>query len=326
MLGRLRQVPYAGGPGAIAALGSGGPILAYAAPAAAGGLVDRNGDWPTQAINQMLSAPAQSSDLTFWAQGVGAWGRINSDGNAADLTRNLGGVFTGFDGRFALPAGRALPIQSLWLFCSHRDEPLGRHDNSVIPLELTHDRLDFFPHRFTFDVAHLLENWPHLREGIPSMLHRCGKRRELLRAWHNFHGHLTEAGLLEYFATYHPTRTFPGLQRVPAAIQHDDEHVQRLTNGWFRLCVELGGKSFDAGIEARCIQPMPFPDRERASAPACKARHRGFGLQFDAAASIKRVCIVRQALPGPPHPDKRASGRRCPWPRRSRSGPRASQP
>ena len=48
----------------------------------------------------MLSAPAQSSDLTFWAQGVGAWGRINSDGNAADLTRNLGGVFTGFDGRF----------------------------------------------------------------------------------------------------------------------------------------------------------------------------------------------------------------------------------
>ena len=100
MLGRLRQVPYAGGPGAIAALGSGGPILAYAAPAAAGGLVDRNGDRPTQAINQMLSAPAQSSDLTFWAQGVGAWGRINSDGNAADLTRNLGGVFTGFDGRF----------------------------------------------------------------------------------------------------------------------------------------------------------------------------------------------------------------------------------
>ena len=61
---------------------------------------DRNGDRPTQAINQMLSAPAQSSDLTFWAQGVGAWGRINSDGNAADLARNLGGVFTGFDGRF----------------------------------------------------------------------------------------------------------------------------------------------------------------------------------------------------------------------------------
>ena len=100
VLGRLRQVPYAGGPGAIAALGSGGPILAYAAPAAAGGLADRNGDRSTQAINQMLSAPAQSSDLTFWAQGVGAWGRINSDGNAADLTRNLGGVFTGFDGRF----------------------------------------------------------------------------------------------------------------------------------------------------------------------------------------------------------------------------------
>jgi outer membrane autotransporter protein len=100
VLGRLRQAPYAGADGAMAALGSGGPILAYAEPAADRGLADRDGDRPTQAINQMLRAPAQSSDLTFWAQGVGAWGRVNSDGNAADLNRNLGGVFTGFDGRF----------------------------------------------------------------------------------------------------------------------------------------------------------------------------------------------------------------------------------
>src|SRR5262249_33482067 len=48
-----------------------------------------------------LEAPLQTpDDLTFWAQGVGAWGRINSDGNAADVARNLGGIFTGFDGRF----------------------------------------------------------------------------------------------------------------------------------------------------------------------------------------------------------------------------------
>jgi len=100
VLGRLRQAPYAGADGAMAALGSGGPILAYAEPAADRGLADRNSDRPTQAINQMLSAPAQSPDLTFWAQGVGAWGRVNSDGNAADLSRNLGGGFTGFDGRF----------------------------------------------------------------------------------------------------------------------------------------------------------------------------------------------------------------------------------
>ena len=289
MLGRLRQVPYAGGPGAIAALGSGGPILAYAAPAAAGGLVDRNGDRPTQAINQMLSAPAQSSDLTFWAQGVGAWGRINSDGNAADLTRNLGGVFTGFDGRFALPAGRALPIQSLLLFCSHRDEPLGRHDNSVIPLELTHDRLDFFPHRFTFDVAHLLENWPHLREGIPSMLHRCGKRRELLRAWHNFHGHLMEAGLLEYFAKHswitqrEHSRVFKGCRRQSSMTT---SNCQRLTNVRFLLCgrEDYGGKS-SAGLErtaysSQCLFPL---GDEHQRQPANRGIE-GFGLQFEAAA------------------------------------------
>ena len=97
VLGRLRQAPYAGAEGAIAALGSGGPILAYAGPAAGGGLADRDGQ---RAINQLFGAPAQSADLTFWAQGVGAWGRVNSDGNAADLNRNLGGVFTGFDARF----------------------------------------------------------------------------------------------------------------------------------------------------------------------------------------------------------------------------------
>src|SRR5262245_53079706 len=90
VLGRLRQAPYAGADGAMAALGSGGPILAYADPVAGGGLTDRSGDRPTQAIDQALRAPAQSSDLTFWAQGVGAWGRVNSDGNAADLNRNLG--------------------------------------------------------------------------------------------------------------------------------------------------------------------------------------------------------------------------------------------
>src|SRR5262245_17481333 len=97
VLGRLRQAPYAGADGAIAALGSGGPILAYADPGAGSGLADRDGQ---RAINQLFGTPAQSSDLTFWAQGVGAWGRVNSDGNAADLNRNLGGVFTGFDGRF----------------------------------------------------------------------------------------------------------------------------------------------------------------------------------------------------------------------------------
>src|SRR5499427_989866 len=100
VLGRLRQASYAGGADAFAALASGGPIVAYADPAAGGGLAYRDGDRPNQVINQLFGAPPQSSDLTFWAQGVGAWGRINSDGNAADVSRNLGGGFTGFDGRF----------------------------------------------------------------------------------------------------------------------------------------------------------------------------------------------------------------------------------
>src|SRR5262249_43897435 len=59
-----------------------------------------DGQRPAPPITPPLGAPLESPDLTFWAQGVGAWGRINSDGNAADVSRNLGGIFTGFDGRF----------------------------------------------------------------------------------------------------------------------------------------------------------------------------------------------------------------------------------
>src|SRR5262249_57039155 len=86
-----------GGGGLCAGLAGGGPFWPYADPAgnAAYGLR------PASPITPPLEAPLQTpDDLTFWAQGVGAWGRINSDGNAADVARNLGGIFTGFDGRF----------------------------------------------------------------------------------------------------------------------------------------------------------------------------------------------------------------------------------
>jgi outer membrane autotransporter protein len=100
VLGRLRQAPYAGGTGAIAALGSGGPTLAYGEPAtdAALAYAAKKPSFPIKA--PPLAAPAETPDLTFWAQGVGAWGKIDSDGNAADVSRNLSGVFTGFDRRF----------------------------------------------------------------------------------------------------------------------------------------------------------------------------------------------------------------------------------
>jgi outer membrane autotransporter protein len=100
VLGRLRQAPYAGGSGAIAALGSGGPTLAYGESAtdAALAYANKKPSFPIKA--PPFAAPVETPDLTFWAQGVGAWGKIDGDGNAADASRNLSGVFTGFDRRF----------------------------------------------------------------------------------------------------------------------------------------------------------------------------------------------------------------------------------
>src|SRR5262249_7051161 len=99
VLGRLRQAPYAGGSGAIAALGSGGPTLAYGESVTdALAYTGKKPSFPIKA--PPFAAPVETPDLTFWAQGVGAWGKIDSDGNAADASRNLSGVFTGFDRRF----------------------------------------------------------------------------------------------------------------------------------------------------------------------------------------------------------------------------------
>src|SRR5215470_4880792 len=78
VLGRLRQASYAGAADAFAALGSGGPILAYADPAGNSASAYPDGHRPASPINPPLEAPLQTpDDLTFWAQGVGAWGRIN---------------------------------------------------------------------------------------------------------------------------------------------------------------------------------------------------------------------------------------------------------
>jgi outer membrane autotransporter protein len=97
ILGRLRQASFERGGGPASALGAGGPLayadatgrdaLAYAASAR---------DFPIKAPRVALPGP----ERTWWAQGVGAWGKINGDGNAAEVNRNLGGVFTGFDQRF----------------------------------------------------------------------------------------------------------------------------------------------------------------------------------------------------------------------------------
>ena len=100
------------------------------------------------------------------------------------------------------PAYHLIYCQPLLLLGSHCDETLGRDDNSITPLKLTHDHLDLFPHHLTFGVAYLLKKWAHLRKGIPSVLHRCGERREPLGACYDFDGHLTEAGSLECAAKH----------------------------------------------------------------------------------------------------------------------------
>jgi outer membrane autotransporter protein len=46
------------------------------------------------------AAAAAPSDLTYWANGYGAWGKFDGDGNAAELRRDLGGFLIGFDRRF----------------------------------------------------------------------------------------------------------------------------------------------------------------------------------------------------------------------------------
>lgn len=111
ILGRLRQSSFADAPG-LAALSLGGPATAFAAEgdpmlalAYAG---PTKAPFPTKAAPL---APAVHSDLVFWAQGFGAWGRFDGDGNAATLKRDLAGVVTGVDtrvgttGRFGLAAG-----------------------------------------------------------------------------------------------------------------------------------------------------------------------------------------------------------------------------
>lgn len=107
VLGRLRQAPFAGAAGPMAALGAGGPMVASAnaalddddvALAYADASKPAARAFPIKAPPPM--PPAVSPEVAVWAQGIGAWGKINSDGNAADARRNLAGFVSGIDRRF----------------------------------------------------------------------------------------------------------------------------------------------------------------------------------------------------------------------------------
>ena len=109
MLGRLRQAGFDGAAGPMASLGFGGPLLQYAD--AAPGFAER---FDPQAASMSFAEARQNvfpvkaqppitrpaSDLVWWTQGVGAWGRSDGNGNAADVTRSLGGFATGVDRGF----------------------------------------------------------------------------------------------------------------------------------------------------------------------------------------------------------------------------------
>jgi subtilase-type serine protease len=95
VLGRLRQASF-GGDADMASLSLGGPQLAFQDEALAA-LAYAKSPIVTKAP---MAAPTASSDIAFWAQSFGAWGNLNSDGNAAALKRDLAGFLTGVDARF----------------------------------------------------------------------------------------------------------------------------------------------------------------------------------------------------------------------------------
>jgi len=81
VLGRMRQASY-GGTASMAALSTGGPQTAFADEALETALAYATSPILTKAP---LKAPNATSDIAFWAQGFGAWGRFGGDGNASTL-------------------------------------------------------------------------------------------------------------------------------------------------------------------------------------------------------------------------------------------------
>ena len=94
IIGRLRH-SYGSNGGLLAAASLNGPVLAYA------GLADRArsvlgyGD-EEQAGHRDVVTPV-ASGLAAWSQALGAWGELDTNGNAATIQRSLGGFITGLD-------------------------------------------------------------------------------------------------------------------------------------------------------------------------------------------------------------------------------------
>ena len=103
LLGRMRQAAVAGGTGPATALASGGPMLAYAqeagssfAPSVEPALAEAGA---RRSALPVKAAPAAVPETAFWSQAVGAWGRFDGNGTAANLSRTLAGFYSGIDRR-----------------------------------------------------------------------------------------------------------------------------------------------------------------------------------------------------------------------------------
>ncbi len=124
ILDRLRAAAYDDAPASLRPLGYGGPALAYnSGEAPASGASNQYTDasapsprWRGEGrgegafaadlgrpanlpLKAPLIVPARAPTYSFWAQGFGAWGHVDSDGNAAALKDNFAGFIAGVDTR-----------------------------------------------------------------------------------------------------------------------------------------------------------------------------------------------------------------------------------
>lgn len=88
---RLLQAFYGGGGNAQVALAAGGPTVAQSNDPLPG-MMALGATGKARA-----AAPPPASGIAFWAQGYGAWGDIDSNGNAGSVDRTLGGFVSGMD-------------------------------------------------------------------------------------------------------------------------------------------------------------------------------------------------------------------------------------
>jgi outer membrane autotransporter protein len=95
VLGRMRQASFTGRIGPMAALASGGPDFTPAEEST------NNNTGGQPHFDSVKTASDTAPDTTFWAQGVGAWGSFDGDGNTANVNRTLTGFFCGIDHRTA---------------------------------------------------------------------------------------------------------------------------------------------------------------------------------------------------------------------------------